>query len=238
MQSDRVCIAGITSNGRCIRPVLPPPGVRRAHLFHKDRVIIFPSSEVEFDLRPAHVRKPHVEDKQFDPSSIRYVRRLTTSEWKRFLEGNSVGTVSEIYDGLLQEGKYVLPGADTRSLGTVIPSEVCSTLIEIRDGKIKYRIHFSDDSGVRYERIPVTDITFRLYWNAQIGNQISFNRIKRVEREIDDVLHSSHTLILRLGLARPLANIQWEGKRCYLQITGVYTFPDYLQGQTFADFMT
>jgi hypothetical protein len=27
-------------------------------------------------------------------------------------------------------------------------------------------------------------------------------------------------------------------ERCYLQITGIYTFPDYLKGRTFIDFRT
>jgi hypothetical protein len=40
-------------------------------------------------------------------------------------------------------------------------------------------------------------------------------------------------LYLRIGLARG-----WDEQpdRCYLQITGIYTFPDYLAGKTFDDF--
>jgi hypothetical protein len=42
------------------------------------------------------------------------------------------------------------------------------------------------------------------------------------------------TTLLRIGLAR-----LWEKfpDRCYLQITGIYTFPDYLRGRTFTDFV-
>ena len=46
-------------------------------------------------------------------------------------------------------------------------------------------------------------------------------------------LFNERTTFLRIGLAR-----HW-GKfpdRCYLQITGIYSFPDYLDGRTFADF--
>ena len=41
----------------------------------------------------------------------------------------------------------------------------------------------------------------------------------------------SRKVYLRLGLARG-----WHKypDRCYIQITGVYTFPDYLEGHTFA----
>jgi hypothetical protein len=40
-------------------------------------------------------------------------------------------------------------------------------------------------------------------------------------------------MFLRIGLAR-----HWEKhpERCHLQITGIYTFPDYLNGRTFTDF--
>jgi len=40
-------------------------------------------------------------------------------------------------------------------------------------------------------------------------------------------------VFLRIGLARG-----WDmyPDRCFLQITGIYSFPDYLDGRTFADF--
>ena len=38
---------------------------------------------------------------------------------------------------------------------------------------------------------------------------------------------------LRLGLARA-----YPKNQCYLQVTGVYSFPDYLDGRNFADFGT
>jgi ATP-dependent DNA helicase RecQ len=42
-------------------------------------------------------------------------------------------------------------------------------------------------------------------------------------------------VVLRIGLTR-----HWDAypDRCFLQITGIHTFPDYLEGQTFADFAT
>ena len=37
----------------------------------------------------------------------------------------------------------------------------------------------------------------------------------------------------RIGLSRGWAKFP---DRCFLQVNGVYTFPDYLQGKTFAEF--
>ncbi|MBC7263779.1 MAG: hypothetical protein H5T64_05395 [Chloroflexi bacterium] len=55
---------------------------------------------------------------------------------------------------------------------------------------------------------------------------------EEIRAEIKRQLHSA-TVFLRIGLARG-----WEKfpNRCYLQITGVHTFPDYLEGRSFTDF--
>ena len=49
-----------------------------------------------------------------------------------------------------------------------------------------------------------------------------------------DRLGAAEEVFLRLGLTRP-----WEEHpdRCQLQVNGVYTFPDYLDGRCFADFI-
>jgi hypothetical protein len=45
---------------------------------------------------------------------------------------------------------------------------------------------------------------------------------------------SERAVYLRIGLARG-----WEKypDRCYLQVTGIYSFPDYLGGKTLCDFV-
>jgi hypothetical protein len=39
-----------------------------------------------------------------------------------------------------------------------------------------------------------------------------------------------------LGLTRPFQKSDADQKWCYIQVTGIYTFPDYLEGKCFADF--
>lgn len=41
---------------------------------------------------------------------------------------------------------------------------------------------------------------------------------------------------LRLGLTRPWQPADEDRAWCFLQVTGIYTFPDYLHGACFADF--
>ena len=53
-------------------------------------------------------------------------------------------------------------------------------------------------------------------------------------RAVRQRLITAEDVFLRLGLTRP-----WEEHpdRCLLQVNGVYTFPDYLDGRCFANFI-
>lgn len=48
-----------------------------------------------------------------------------------------------------------------------------------------------------------------------------------------EALHSVDRIYIRLGLTRPWG----DPEVCWTQVTGIYTFPDYLEGKTFADFI-
>ena len=48
-----------------------------------------------------------------------------------------------------------------------------------------------------------------------------------------DALRSVDRIYLRLGLTRPWGDPEY----CWTQVTGIYTFPDYLEGSTFAHFI-
>lgn len=92
-----------------------------------------------------------------------------------------------------------------------------------------YRIVFVDDSGQSY-RLAVVDMAFRDY-----------ARFLRIKEEIppDEITRRLTTrlrereVFLRIGLARYWKEFPDER---HLQITGIHTFPDYLDGRCFADF--
>jgi len=50
MQRGCVCIAGYDKDGNCLRPTLPPPGIKEASLFADGNPIVFPFAVVEYDL--------------------------------------------------------------------------------------------------------------------------------------------------------------------------------------------
>lgn len=129
-----------------------------------------------------------------------------------------------------EAGAYILAGEGTRSLGTIRVAQMDEVQFNpLENGRRNYRLVFVDGENQRY-RLPVTDLAFRThldYLHDQYGMPYAAiaQSLTRTLQQIP--------VILRIGLARG-----WERfpDRCYLQITGVYSSPDYLSGRCFADF--
>jgi len=234
---DEVCVVGIGQYNQCIRPILP--GVmRREHLYIKGKIrnklAIRPMAKVIFNFNKVPIEPPHIEDMGFDPKSIVYEGLCTDTEWEKVLLDSSFSTVDDIYDGLLQEHRWVEPGANTRSIGTL--SQVYNIVVQLTEwsGKLRYRLLFRDSTGFLYD-IPISDLAFR---------ELSYTEVKRrnrsravVSQEITSLLTNADRLYLRLGLARPWVNPNTGKRGCWMQVTGIYTFPDYLGSKSFADFV-
>ena len=150
------------------------------------------------------------------------------------LRDSSFSTVDDIYDGFLQEQRWVELGANTRSIGTL--SQVHSTTVRLPTwaGKLKYRLSFKDSTGFLYDNVPISDLAFQEFSYAEVNKHNRPPAI--VAQEITNLLTRSNRLYLRLGLARPWRNPNTGRIGCWTQVTGIYTFPDYLGGKSFADF--
>ena len=228
MHHGRVCIAGYTGKRECIRPVLPPPGIPESSLFQQGKAIIYPFSLVELDLISQISESPHTEDWLYDLKSTKYIRdvksRKEVLEWSLFESLDSLFD-QPIYDDL---GYYVMSCQGPRSLGTVRPTRVQKVIYkqEFEDAW-DYRMIFHDRAGASY-RLKITDLTWHFYCDSLRDENLG---PQEIANELTTVLHSRE-IFLRIGLARG-----WEKfpDRCFLQITGVYTFPDYLDGKNFAD---
>lgn len=160
MKEGRVCIAGYDATGRCVRPVLPPPGVQERSLHTKDRVVVCPSARVEYDLVEPLPRPPHTEDHRYDPTSVRFVGRLNRRQWNRALSRTLFKSVEAIFEQpiITDTGYSVMDGRGVRSLGTIRPRQVAKVVHEQDSaGEWKYRLGFVDGGGSRYW-LTVTDL--------------------------------------------------------------------------------
>jgi hypothetical protein len=186
---------------------------------------------VEYDLLDHVPKPPHTEDHRYDPRSVRFAYQVDEAKRRMVLDRTLFGSVRDIFDVPLfsDMGHYVKDGEGMRSLGTIRPKQIQGVLYELSpDDKWKYRLIFVDGEKTVY-RLTITDLAWRYFCDRQ---REEGTHPQAIATHLTSVLRSSQ-VYLRIGLARG-----WDKfpNRCYVQITGVYTFPDYLGGRTFADF--
>ena len=234
MHGTRICIAGYTllddKPVDCIRPELNYDALVESWLYSADGVVR-PFSVVNFSLVRPRPAPPHVEDwivnrryslvTDFAPELVEPVMSATCS-----------ASIRELYDGLAEfdHSWYVPANSDSRSLGTVRALRIVGLTYRWREERARwdYRIEFDDESR-EWFRLPVTDLALRyLLDHRRVVDALSPDRAASdVGRTLSDGRH----VYLRVGLTRPFGDLS----PCYVQVTGVHTIPDYLDGKCHAD---
>ncbi len=233
MQADHICVAGYLRDGTCTRPLFPwHKPLTESWVWLKGQVVIRPFAEVELDLQEHTPHPPHSEDYLVSPTYYHLLRHPGTDRRLDLLRKIEDPSVASIFGAKIHvdNGWFLLANTGSRSLGTVKPVEVEKVSYALRkNSRWDYRIAFTDASGALY-RLAVTDLAFRYYFDhARLHEKQAPTNI--ADRMTGTLRESE--VYLRIGLARG-----WDRypDRCHLQITGVYTFSDYLDGKCFADF--
>ena len=231
MWASQVCIAGITPKFECIRPIVEG-GVQMWDLYQEDKPIIYPGAKVWMDFSPAQITPPHIEDRAFDPKTVEFKGAFEGQYWETLLKKTSRESVQAIFDGNLKE-RQVVPGTQTRSLGTVGGVTILNLDVDKRyDRRTVLRMDFRDASGEVHERFPVNDLAFRGMFSQLMEKHR--NGVRTANNLMSKLKKSARTY-LRIGLARP-TTIGDYPETCWVQVTGVYTFPDYLDGRNWSAF--
>ena len=228
MSGKYVCAAGYLQNRTCIRPVSRYRPFRDDWLQSDGQVVIRPFAIVEFDFWRRNPQPPHTEDWIVHPSYRVFQGMLAPSQQEALLSRVNDGSVENIFGATIcsDHGWYIKVGEGKRSLGTVSPKQVWLVSFDEKWGS--YRIAFTDEAEQWY-RLTVTDLSFREYakylctHKGTSPNEVAKNLTKTLQAQ---------PIFLRIGLAR---NWKEFPEQCHLQITGVYTFPDYLEGHCFAN---
>ncbi len=238
MQGDRVCIAGIDQNLQNIRPVLPQPGVLYRHLFHKGNAIIRPRAVLRLQLKPSrNTEVPHSEDHDWHDRESLHSREylLDGSHWQQILQRLVETSPPPLFGaGLMSHRdarhRKLKRGSATNSLGTVAVEQEISFRCEpdkFERGKYRYRLYFQDHCNNLYDDIPITDLALQTWATAQLHRGATPQSLSDwLTRRLND----AQKVYLRLGLSREFRDEFW------LQVNGIYSFPDWLQGRCFADF--
>jgi len=145
---------------------------------------------------------------------------VKSDDFHRLLEKDTFSTVEEGFRVALPAGEKYFPKSSPPELSLVtLKVKASQTHIHpgLRPGSL--RMHFYDLSGRSFKNIPVTDLRFH-----SLAQQHSENEFYVT---LNQELFSKEEVFLRLGLTRCYMNdLSKEG--FWLQINGVYTFPEKL----------
>ncbi len=212
-----VCTAGIElSTGACIRPM---PYLQEAD---RARLNIHPGAILQGDLTPkTGLVAPHIEDHSY--SRMTYAGPCTEDQFRQALELSLRANVSTGFNTLLPRGAKHIPLENATNPDTSIitikvePQRFEIVEDEYKAGKIK--ANFTDNSGASYRFISVTDLDFHDFAMEHHSRDDldSLNQFIQQQREI----------YLRIGLSR--AYQVGERNGFWLQVNGIYTFPNFLQ---------
>lgn len=233
MAGDRVCIAGINHQGATIRLEKERSGIPEYFLYQDGKPIIRPRAVVRVNVEEKrNCKPPHLEDRIWlEPETTQFLRCTDDRKWKDILSHMCYPSVEAIFETPLHRNRNVEPGTGIRSLGTIKPRFIHQFIYKtvVYDGREQrdYRLFFRDESEQYYASVKVNDLAVQYYAN-HLCSQPGLS-----QEDVGEKLTATFKrgqVWLRLGLTRP-----YEGW-CWLQVTGIYTFPDYLVGKCFDDF--
>jgi hypothetical protein len=231
MNEVRICIAATSLTGISYRPKYRTHSIRLDWLHHQGEVIR-PFSIVQFDLDVADPQPPHTEDWFVDPGT-KSIRGYVNNR-RQYLESIVDPDVASIFGSPIHPGEpsgyFISSGTGNRSLGTIRAVSVSRFQHRNYNGRWDYRMFFTDESEREY-RLKIVDLNFQMYIDWLRENQrMDYHSIERyINRSFLD-----KTFFLRIGLGRGWAD---HPECCFLQINSVFSFPDYLDGRCFADFV-
>jgi hypothetical protein len=230
MGGNFICVAGIDPNGKTIRPL------------YKDKRIdqdwccvegceIRPFTRIMIDLETPRPLPPHTEDYHIGPEKLKILGDCSIDEKLNLLKRNCSKDVASIFGADIQrvtgEGTFIQLNTGNYSLGTVNAKKVFGFKHILYDDHWDYRINFIDTEGNEY-RLKAVDLTFQTYVDhLRICHKLS---IDEIEGYVNRNIFALNDIYLRIGLSRGWGKYP---DRCYLQITGIFTFPDYLENLSF-----
>ncbi len=233
MRPPFVCVAGVADDWHSIRIQFVGSRIDEDWLCHNGTAVVRPFARLGLSLLARKSEPPHTEDWYVENHILESYGQLNPARQVRFLSSICDPSVAAIFgtEILHDPGFYVLKGRGKRSLGTIRPDQICEVSYQRYEHGWDCRLRFVDNANEGY-LLKVKDLSLCAYLDYLREKEIlTCEQIsQRLMKELND-----KPCFLRIGLARGWAAYP---ERCYLQVTGVFTFPDYLQGRWFADFAT
>jgi hypothetical protein len=217
---DIVCMAGIDDQGACVRPLLRgnPRGYPRTADVRQ--LNILPGTILEADLeRRPDVEAPHIEDHWYN-GQFHVLGSASSQGFYDLLRADAAETFEDGF-GTSVRDKLVNPN-DPRLHGSIMTLRVQDprNVRIVVDNYGKLRVHVTDGSGKELSYLSVTDLGFVAHLNTLQQQDPGL-------RQLNADIHAENELFLRIGLSRPHIDNATGRSGCWIQVNGIYTFPEY-----------
>ncbi len=208
-----LCIAGIDiSTGGCVRP-MPYIGAQRCAELN-----ILPGAILRGDLAPKQdAEVPHSEDHSY--TRLTFLGPSSADDFKSALNGSLSASVEEGFGVPIGENEKCIPAATPPSHSIITIKTDDISIVLDKFNPTKFRVVFTDASGRKYWYLSITDLGF--------FNYAQDNNTDEGRRKVNRFLYQQQEKFLRIGLSRLHSSGTRNGY--WLQVNGIYTFPDYLK---------
>lgn len=212
---DIVCMAGIDiQNGECIRPM----PYLKASLCEKWNLLPGAVLSGNFNV-VQNIENPHVED--MSCPNLQLQRFCSIEEFRNILFQSSSQSIEHGFNVQLDLGQKYIPIELTplKSLITILVNPSTVRIVQDNYGKIK--IHFTDNNSKEYTFLAITDLGFHSYAENHYKEVNSYDKI-------NSVIQNQTEVFLRIGLSRLYQNQQGK-EGFWIQVNGIYSFPNYFK---------
>ncbi|CAK8716969.1 hypothetical protein GCAAIG_06380 [Candidatus Electronema halotolerans] len=212
-KKDIVCIAGINpKTNECIRP--------RPYIAKKDcqKRNILPGAIIEGKFTSYPYTAPHTEDR--NRSLLTFRGPCSSEEFKHLLKNTSIDSVEEGFGIQFADGQKYIPHNNPPDLSIITLTLYPDQLYMVKDKYNKLRVNFTQHSK-EFSFLSVTDLRFCNYAERNLIDDNLY--------ELNNFIHTQQEIYLRLGLSRLYKNEKDGRSGFWLQVNGIYTFPEYFK---------
>ncbi len=208
-----VCTAMIDiESGECIRP-MPYFSSQACAKYNIQPGAIFTGNFTFND----NAEKPHVEDATY--SNLRFHGPSSSNDFRNILINSLSQSVSNGFNYVFDNNQKHIPIADKVDISIITiavdPSNILIHEDKYKPGKIK--LSFTDKIGHSFSYLSITDRGFHDY-------AMSHQHDGTLEL-VQNFISRQNEVYLRLGLSRAFQISDRNGY--WLQVNGIYTFPDF-----------
>lgn len=212
---EKVCTAAIdVETGECFRPMPYLLSERCAELNIQPGAIL--EGNITYQTGASN---PHIEDADYE--RLTFKGPSSAEEFKGVLEGSLAESVSDGFGVDFSERQKHIPVGETAGC-SIITIKVSPYQIELHEDQYKpgkVKCSFTDSSGRQFRYLSITDRGFYDFAQRHQADN-SLNELQRFVRNQQEVF-------LRIGVGRVFQIGERNGY--WLQVNGIYTFPEFHQ---------